>query len=251
MRPVALRVAGHSSGCARGDCRRIPPGTVAPNAPRPCPPACPAAPIQPLPSKQGRPALLRQAPVPRRSQPICTQGSPPGSLPGQRSAARPGAPCGLPPPGTPAYHARLPRGVAQSGRALRSGRRGRRFESCLPDQFWYHRMPTTSDVVPAGYLPAHHEATPPGVQSRWATSSIRSESTVAEPVSARLVVFASAPCVLLHCSDSSLPSARFMPTLMRPHQHVPIASNLNTCSFPPRLTLSCPGEHITHTPRVS
>ena len=26
------------------------------------------------------------------------------------------------------------RGVAQSGRALRSGRRGRRFESCLPDQ---------------------------------------------------------------------------------------------------------------------
>ena len=27
------------------------------------------------------------------------------------------------------------RGVAQSGRALRSGRRGRRFESCLPDQF--------------------------------------------------------------------------------------------------------------------
>ena len=26
------------------------------------------------------------------------------------------------------------RGIAQSGRALRSGRRGRRFESCYPDQ---------------------------------------------------------------------------------------------------------------------
>src|SRR5690606_19630299 len=30
--------------------------------------------------------------------------------------------------------ARIPRGVAQPGRALRSGRRSRRFKSCLPDQ---------------------------------------------------------------------------------------------------------------------
>ena len=28
---------------------------------------------------------------------------------------------------------RTQRGIAQSGRALRSGRRGRRFESCCPD----------------------------------------------------------------------------------------------------------------------
>ena len=32
------------------------------------------------------------------------------------------------------YKARRERGVAQPGRALRSGRRGRRFESSLPDQ---------------------------------------------------------------------------------------------------------------------
>ncbi len=31
------------------------------------------------------------------------------------------------------YAARIPRGVAQPGRALRSGRRSRRFKSCLPD----------------------------------------------------------------------------------------------------------------------
>ena len=34
----------------------------------------------------------------------------------------------------------LYRGIAQSGRALRSGRRGRRFESCYPDQFLWNNQ---------------------------------------------------------------------------------------------------------------
>src|SRR6478672_437065 len=43
---------------------------------------------------------------------------------------------GLPRPRAPVYNSRLCcRGVAQPGRALRSGRRSRRFKSCLPDQF--------------------------------------------------------------------------------------------------------------------
>jgi hypothetical protein len=49
------------------------------------------------------------------------------------------------------YNANLSRGVAQPGRALRSGRRGRRFESSRPDHFpskTPHRAPQKARFLP-------------------------------------------------------------------------------------------------------
>jgi hypothetical protein len=65
-------------------------------------------------------------------------------------------------PGASEGCGRPTRGVAQPGRALRSGRRCRRFKSCHPDHMFLHPAPCSSA---AGCIPysAHSEPSSPGM----------------------------------------------------------------------------------------
>ena len=110
--------------------------------------------------------------------------------------------CGLlPSHGVATNIRRLPRGVAQPGRALRSGRRSRRFESCLPDHVspksrlragffardvCTHRLPWRSNTACRGQRPAghHHTVMPLSVTASKRCGGQRGERNFTPPASA-------------------------------------------------------------------
>jgi hypothetical protein len=121
------------------------------------------------------------------------------------------------------------RGVAQLGRALRSGRKGRRFKSSRPDQFFScrrARVRRSGRPVRAGsggrpavaprrsrgrdYESASRQATPPGAHHGCASFCCRTSGCPARPCPPLLFSASSllgALCVLCGCSASAAAAA--------------------------------------------